>query len=206
MMRSLSSIRKLTLAQLLICALAVAPYQPRIAASQSDGSQTINDLQRLFQNPPDDCRIMMRWWWFGPAVTKHEIQRELEEMKAAGIGGVEIATLYPLALDDPRTGFHNLQYLSDEHIDALRFAAAEARKLGMRVDITLGSGWPFGGPHIPITQAAGEMRVETVAISSGARSIPVPSITAREQLVAVFLVPGSGNEPGFKQAQQVTMP
>ena len=60
----------------------------------------------------------MRWWWFGPAVSKPEIQRELEEMKAGGIGGVEIATLYPQALDDPATGFHNSPYLSDEHLDA----------------------------------------------------------------------------------------
>ena len=41
---------------------------------------------------PDDRRIMMRWWSFGPAVTKPEIKLELEQMKAAGIGGVEIAT------------------------------------------------------------------------------------------------------------------
>ena len=93
---------------------------------------------------------MMRWWWFGPAVTKPEIQKELEQMKDAGIGGVEIATLYPLALDDASTGFHNFKFLSDEHIENLRFAAAEARRLGLRLDVTLGSGWPFGGPHIPV--------------------------------------------------------
>ena len=140
---------------------------------------------------------MMRWWWFGPAVTKPEIQRELEQMKAAGIGGVEIATLYPLALDDPQTGFRNLPYLSDEYIDALRFAASEATKLGLRIDITLGSGWPFGGPHIPVTQAAGEMRVETVAIPSNAHSIAVPDISTGEQLIAIFLVPGSGDALDF---------
>jgi len=106
-------------------------------------------------------------------------------------------------LDDPQTGFHNLQFLSDEHIDALRFAAAETRALGMRVDITLGSGWPFGGPHIPITQAAGEMRVETVAIPSGARSIATPSLTAGEQWAAAFLVPGSGDGLAFKEAKQI---
>lgn len=44
-------------------------------------------LEKSFANPPDDCRIMMRWWWFGPAVTKPELQRELEQMKAEGIGG-----------------------------------------------------------------------------------------------------------------------
>lgn len=71
---------------------------------------------------------MMRWWWFGPAVTKPEIQRELEQMKAAGAGGVEIATLYPLALEDPQAGFRNLPYPADEYIDALRFAASEAKR------------------------------------------------------------------------------
>jgi hypothetical protein len=149
---------------------------------------------------------MMRWWWFGPGVTKPEIQRELEQMKAAGIGGVEIATLYPLALDDPQTGFRNLPYLSDEYIDALRFAAAEARRLGMRTDITLGSGWPFGGPRIAITQAAGQMRVETVAIASGARSIAVPSISTGEELIAAFLVPGSGDGLAFKDAKLLEQP
>ena len=168
--------------------------------------QTESNLAQLtasFAHPSDDCRIMMRWWWFGPAVTKPEIQRELEQMKAAGIGGVEIATLYPLALDDPQTGFHNLPYLSDEHIDDLRFAASEARRLGMRVDITLGSGWPFGGPHIPITQAAGEMRVEAVAIPSEARSIAIPHIAAGEQWVATFLVFGSRDALAFKDAKLV---
>ena len=171
-------------------------------------AQTDSDLAQLtasFAHPPDDCRIMMRWWWFGPAVTKPEIQRELEQMKAAGIGGVEIATLYPLALDDPETGFRNLPYVSDEHIDALRFAAAEAKRLRMRVDITLGSGWPFGGPHIPITHAAGEMQVQAIAIPSGARSIAIPSTTTGEQMVAAFLVPGSGDALVFKEAKQAPM-
>ena len=84
---------------------------PKILA-QADPS--LAQLTESFAHPPDDSRIMMRWWWFGPGVTKPEIQHELEQMKAAGIGGVEIAVLYPLALDDSQTGFHNLPYLSDE--------------------------------------------------------------------------------------------
>ena len=148
----------------------------------------------------------MRWWWFGPAVTKDEIKRELEQMKTAGIGGVEIATLYPLALDDPQTGFHNSPFLSDEHIEALRFAAAEAVRLGLRIDITLGSGWPFGGPHIPITQAAGTMRVETVEIPAGATSIAIPNISTGERLEAIFVVPGSGDALYFPHGKQIHNP
>src|ERR1700686_4547396 len=108
--------RKAVICLFLFACIAQLPK----SAAQQDEKLAI--LRKSFANPPDDCRIMMRWWWFGPAVTKSELQRELEQMKAEGIGGVEIATLYPLALDDPRTGFHNQSFLSDQHLDALRFA------------------------------------------------------------------------------------
>src|SRR5579862_1183651 len=153
--------------------------------------QSLSDLHVSFADPPADSRIMMRWWWFGPSVTKPELKRELEQMKAAGIGGVEVATLYPQALDDPATGFHNVPFLSDEYIDDLRFAAEQASKLGLRMDVTLGSGWPFGGPHIPITQAGGELRVEAVPIVPGTESIAIPYISAGESLLQTFVVPGA---------------
>jgi alpha-L-rhamnosidase len=162
------------------------------------------ELHASFAHPPDDSRIMIRWWWFGPAVTKPELQRELEQMKAAGIGGVEIATLYPLALDDPPTGFRNLPFLSDEHIDALRFAVEQARRLGLRVDITLGSGWPFGGPHIPVSRAAGELRAEIVSIPLGSTSIAVPYIGAGETFLAAYLPPGSGSDLDLRKAASIS--
>ncbi len=162
-------------------------------------------LRQAFAHPPDDARIMMRWWWFGPAVTKPELTRELEQMKTAGIGGVEIATLYPVALDDPATGFHNESYLSDEYIEALRFTTSEASRLGLRVDITLCSGWPFGGPHIPVTEAAGELRVETVPVPPGAGSVEVPAVSTGESLIAAFW--GSSNRVigSISGAKQLTI-
>jgi len=39
---------------------------------------------------------MMRWWWFGPAVTKPELEREMRLMKEGGIGGFEVQPVYPL--------------------------------------------------------------------------------------------------------------
>ena len=162
----------------------------------------VQSLHEGFAHPPDDSRIMMRWWWFGPSATKAEIRRELEQMKAAGIGGVEIATLYPLALDDAKTGFHNFAFVSDEHIQNLRFAAEEARRLGLRVDVTLGSGWPFGGPHIPVMQAAGELRVESSEVGSGENSVPVPALEAGETLIAAFVSPGR-ETTNFKDAKEV---
>src|SRR5204863_2768118 len=125
-------------------------------------AQTIADLQRGFEQPPDDARIMMRWWWFGPAVTKNELEREMRLMKEGGIGGFEVQAVYPLLPDDPSSGIKNLPYLSDAFIDALRFTSTKARELGLRMDLTLGSGWPYGGPSVPITDAAAMLRSERV--------------------------------------------
>ncbi|HEV3065433.1 MAG TPA: glycosyl hydrolase, partial [Chthoniobacterales bacterium] len=184
--------------------LIISFLKPLLIVGQSDPN--LLRLTESFAHPPGDSRIMVRWWWFGPAVTKSEIARELEEMKSAGIGGVEIATLYPLALDDAQTGFHNFAFLSDEHIDALRFAAEEAKELGLRVDVTIGSGWPFGGPHIQVTQAAGAMRVESVEIPASSKAIAIPGIATGERLEAVFLAPGSREAPGLRDAKQVQHP
>lgn len=191
------SLNRKTLLFVLLACIAPLPG----AAQQKDN---LAALEKAFANPPDDCRIMVRWWWFGPAVTKPELQRELEQMKAEGIGGVEIATLYPLALDDPRTGFHNQSFLSDQHLDALRFAATTARRLGLRVDITLGSGWPFGGPHIPVTRAAGQLRVEVVPLPQGAESTAGPYIDTGEQLISAFLAPVKDGQVLLRDAKQVS--
>jgi len=149
---------------------------------------------------------MMRWWWFGPSATNAEITRELEQMKSAGIGGVEVAHLYPLELDDPTSGFHNTPFLSEEHLGALRFAAQEARRLGLRMDVTLGSGWPFGGPHIPVTEAAGKLRVEANEVTAGATFMPAPHIDTGEAWIAAFVVPAGGPGEDLTHVQAIAAP
>lgn len=147
----------------------------------------LEQLERSFVNPPDDSRIMMRWWWFGPAVTRTELGREMRLMKEGGIGGFEVQPVYPLALDDADTGIRTLPFLSDEFLDALRFTADEARGLGLRFDLTLGSGWPYGGPSVPVSEAAGRLRVERVEVAAGTRRVPLPGISAGEALIAILL-------------------
>jgi hypothetical protein len=166
-------------------------------------AQTINELQRGFERPPDDARIMMRWWWFGPAVTKPELEREMRVMKEGGIGGFEVQPVYPLTLDDPEKGIRNFPFLSEEYIDALRFVSAKARELGLRMDLTVGSGWPFGGPQVSIDAAAGMLRSERVKIEAGSRRVAVPNISAGEKLVAVFLVQPRGQSIDAKSIRDV---
>jgi hypothetical protein len=83
--------------------LRLAILIPVTAVLARAADADIETVRRSFENPPDDARIMMRWWWFGPGVTKAEIERELRAMKAGGMGGAEVQPVYPMALDDPAT-------------------------------------------------------------------------------------------------------
>jgi hypothetical protein len=167
-------------------------------------SAPIDDLQRSFSNPPDDARIMMRWWWFGPAVTKPELEREMRLMKEGGIGGFEVQPVYPLVLDNERAGIKTLPFLSDEFLDALRFTSDKARELGLRFDLTLGSGWPFGGPTVSIDHAAGRLRYEHIKIDAGTRLVKVPSIGAGEKFLAAFLARVEGNSFAPNSIRELT--
>src|SRR5262245_824153 len=167
-------------------------------------AQNVTDLQRGFERPPDDARIMMRWWWFGPSVTKAELEREMRLMKEGGIGGFEVQPVYPLLPDNPAAGIKNLPYLSDEFIDALRFVATKARELGLRMDLTLGSGWPYGGPSVPITEAAATLRSERVKVQPGSRRIPLPNVMPGEKLLAVFLARTEGQSIIAESLRELT--
>ena len=133
---------------------------------------TIAQLKSQFEHPPDESRPMMRWWWFGVAVEKPEIRRELEQMKADGIGGAELAFVYPQVVDDPAKDLVNEPFLSSAMLDNVSYAASEARRLGLRLDVTLGSGWPYGGPATTLKEAAGCLRVVELAVAPGATSLP----------------------------------
>src|SRR6266511_474666 len=165
---------------------------------------SVTDLHRAFERPPDDSKIMMRWWWFGPAVTKPELEREMRLMKDGGFGGFEVQPVYPLTLDDPAKGIRNFPFLSDEYLDALRFVSTKAHELGLRMDLTLGSGWPFGGPQVSVDQASGMLRSDRVKIDSNSRRVPLPHIGAGEKLLAVFLVRPRGETIDPDSIREIT--
>ncbi|HXG67438.1 MAG TPA: glycosyl hydrolase, partial [Blastocatellia bacterium] len=152
----------------------------------------------------------MRWWWFGPAVTKSELEREMRLMKEGGIGGFEVQPVYSVALDDPAAGIKTLPFLSDEFIEALRFVSAKARELGLRMDLTLGSGWPYGGPHIQIHQAAGALRCERVKVGGDSQDggiplrVPAPNLPSGERLLAAFLARSQGQSIVPESVRELT--
>lgn len=114
------------------------------------------DIKKTFLAPPARYRPFVRWWWFARGLAKAEISRELADLHARGFGGVEIQTIYPAP---PPSGDvpagpatppnHEIPWLGDEWLELVDHATREAAALGLQVDLTFGSGWPFGGPHVP---------------------------------------------------------
>lgn len=163
----------------------------RVIAAQPPAGDSLDAARRAFDAPPDDARVMMRWWWFGPAISEAQIVGDLEAMKQGGLGGVEIQPVYPLALDDPSRGVVNMRFLSDDFLAALRVANERVGALGLRLDLTLGSGWPFGGPTVGVLDAASRLRLDRIVVGPGAPRVARPAMTTGEGWVGAFVGPWS---------------
>ena len=130
---------------------------------------------------------MVRWWWFGPSVTRDELDRELGAIARAGFGGAEVSFVYPLGPVE-----HPL--LSPGFLADLRHAAERAAELGLRFDLTLGSGWSFGGPHVTPDHAARRLHWDRREIGPGRLRVPVVAAWPGDELVGAYLGAGSLQE------------
>ncbi|SHI57930.1 hypothetical protein SAMN04488513_101698 [Pseudozobellia thermophila] len=106
-----------------------------------------------------------RWWWMGNAVDGAGIEKALVSMGKAGLGGVEIQPIYGVKGEEA----NYLDYLSEEWLLALDKTIALADSLGMQVDMTLGTGWPYGGPQVTQEYAATKLVVDTLRLEKGTK-------------------------------------
>ncbi|WP_122943682.1 glycosyl hydrolase [Brachybacterium sp. EE-P12] len=149
-------------------------------------THTVQQVLDALADPDPAARPMMRWWWFGPDLDRGEIDRELAAMAAAGLGGAEVALVYPLREGAP-------EYLSGEVLGHLRHAAERARELGLRLDVTLGSGWSYGGAHIGDEHAARRLHWERRDMGPEPLELELRPSWPGDELVTVHL--GEGLPP-----------
>lgn len=103
------------------------------------------------------------WWWHGSAVDTTNLARELREFHDAGLGGVQVTTIYGVQGEDAC----EIPYLSPKWLDLLGYTVGEASRLGLGVDMTLGSGWCFGGPTVSRQDANASVVVKTLTVPAG---------------------------------------
>jgi len=84
------------------------------------------------------------WWWMGNAVDSANIAYNLEMMHSVGIGGVHIIPIYGVKGEEDQF----IDYLSPQWNNIVKYTSQRAAELGMEVDMTLGTGWCFGGSWV----------------------------------------------------------
>ncbi|MBR0049499.1 MAG: glycosyl hydrolase family 2 [Prevotella sp.] len=100
--------------------------------------------------PATEAKPGVRWWWLGSAVDKKNLQWTMREYAKHGIGAVEITPLYGVQGNEK----NNIPYLSDKWMDMLRFTQSQGRLQDIEIDMATGTGWPFGGPWVPLEESA----------------------------------------------------
>ena len=91
-----------------------------------------------------------RWWWLGSAVDKENLQWNIQQYAQHGIGALEITPIYGVQGNEA----NNIPYLSDKWMEMLRFTQEQGRQQGVEIDMATGTGWPFGGPWVPLEESA----------------------------------------------------
>lgn len=129
---------------------------------------SIEKVYEAFRNPPAEARPFVRWWWNNNQVEEKEILRELDVLKAAGIGGVEINPIE--AVNKPEESKAKVLTWRSEEWDKLLLAACKgAKERGMLVDIIAGSGWPFGGKFLKPDDQIMLLSVKSKVVKGGAK-------------------------------------
>ena len=90
------------------------------------------------------------WWWMGSTVTESDITWQLENFAKAGLGGVHIIPIYGVKGLEQQA----IPFLSPRWMQVLTHTIREGKRLGLGVDMTTGTGWPFGGPNVTPDLAA----------------------------------------------------
>lgn len=106
-----------------------------------------------------------RWWWLGNIGTGRDYTVEMEKYAAAGLGGLEVTPIYGVRGEEKRF----TPYLSPEWARKLSHVIKEGRRLGLGIDMSTGTGWPFGGPMVNDADAAKYLAHATYTVPAGGR-------------------------------------
>ena len=103
---------------------------------------------------PEPTQTMKPWvynWWMGSAVDKAGLELQCRELADKGFGGFHVIPIY-----GAKGGYEKnwKPLLSPQWIEAWNLAAGLASYNGLGIDLTMGSGWCFGGPWIDKEHAA----------------------------------------------------
>lgn len=111
---------------------------------------SLNAVRAQLPLPTPEARPGLRWWWLGSAVDKPNLAWNMEQYARAGVGTVEITPIYGVQGNER----NDIAYLSPKWMEMLHYTEDEGRRNNIEIDMATGTGWPFGGPWVPLSEAA----------------------------------------------------
>ena len=127
---------------------------------------------KLFKNPPNIEKPMVRWYWPGLDVEEKELRQEIKDMHDIGIGGAELQPFMigqpkGLRKSDPERFKRSHRFMHDYHYEMMKAVIDEAKSRGMFIDITGNSAWPAGGNHISVEKSLRTLLFGTAKVTGG---------------------------------------
>jgi hypothetical protein len=180
--------------------------------------QAMMPLEQGWENPPLIAKTRVWWWWLNGNTDKATITRELEAMRAVGIGGANIIDAGGDNQDGNRRLPKGPTFGSPEWIELFRHAVTEADRLGLELGFNIQSGWNLGGPSVTPEEASKKVTFSRVIVEGGKpldMVLPMPAIKdgyyrdARVIAVPLSAAPGarivavkaSSAQPGMDAAR-----
>ncbi len=153
---------------LLVAVMAVSPCTPAESTDPASG----------FKNPPREAGVRCWWWWLNSNVTKEAITRDLEAMHDKGFSGAMIFDAgTELRWGPDRNVPNGPRYASPAWTKLYLHALKEARRLGLKLGLSIQSGWNLGGPMVTLDDTAKQLTWSEITITGPAaitRKLPVP--------------------------------
>lgn len=137
-------------------------------------SRPSDPLARGFAVPPNDARPWVYWMWMDGNLDRDGITKDLEAMKAAGIGGVIICEVNVGVPRGP------VEFMSPEWRRLFKHVVTEAGRLGLEVTLNAGPGWTgSGGPWVKPEQSMQHIVASAVDVRGPAHFDGVLSLPKR---------------------------
>lgn len=144
------------------------------------------DLESGWRNPPPEARPHAYWLWLNGYVDREAARAELQAMKEAGFSGV---LLFDMGARGPKEAQPPAgpAFLGPEWLAQLKEILADAKRLGLQVDMSVTSSWDMGGHWIEPPHASMGLFPTEITIDGGREvdiELPFPPINPAAPLGA----------------------
>ncbi len=136
-------------------------------------------LSNGFIEPPMSSRPGAYWCWLNGDVTKTSLTKDLEEMKAKGMGRAEIWDVSTVHNKDGMAG-EGPRFLGDESVEMIKYALSEGKRLGIKLGMIASSGWNAGGSWVTPDWATKALYHSEIEIKGGRKihkDLPFPKVS-----------------------------